>query len=186
MLLYGIGPFPATIDLQRLPARRAAMPSDPRSLPVVVVLDRIRSVYNVGSFFRTCDGAGVRKLYLCGYTGFPPHKGIAKTALGAEQQVPWEHRASAAELVDELSSAGYQIVAAETASASVDLYGWTPRFPACIVFGNEVDGVAPEILERADACVSLPMTGVKDSLNVAVAGGAFLYELLRQHRADSL
>lgn len=152
------------------------------ALPIVVVLDRVRSVYNVGSFFRTGDGVGLDKLYLCGYTGTPPHKGIAKTALGAEMEVPWEHRQSAVELVDELASQGYQIAAAETGEDAVDIYDWNPDFPTCVVFGNEVEGVAPEILERADVCVQLPMAGVKDSLNVAVAGGALLYELVRKLR----
>lgn len=158
--------------------------SDRPVLPVVVVLDRVRSVYNVGSFFRTGDGVGLEKLYLCGYTGTPPHRGIAKTALGAETAVPWEHRASAVELVEELAAEGYQIVAAETAEDAVDVYDWNPTFPTCVVFGNEVDGVAPEVLERADVCVQLPMAGMKDSLNVAVAGGAMLYELLRKLRVD--
>lgn len=158
--------------------------SDRPVLPVVVVLDRVRSVYNVGSFFRTGDGVGLEKLYLCGYTGTPPHRGIAKTALGAETAVPWEHRVSAVELVEELAAEGYQIVAAETAEDAVDVYDWNPTFPTCVVFGNEVDGVAPEVLERADVCVQLPMAGMKDSLNVAVAGGAMLYELLRKLRVD--
>lgn len=151
-------------------------------LPVVVVLDRVRSVYNVGSFFRTADGAGVEKIYLCGYTGTPPHRGIAKTALGAELEVPWEHRTSAVELVEELAAEGYEIAAAETSDEALDLFEWTPQFPTCVVFGNEVDGVPSEILERADVCVQLPMLGVKDSLNVAVAGGAVLYELVRKKR----
>ena len=150
---------------------------------VIVALDRVRSVYNVGSFFRTGDGAGVDKLYLCGYTGTPPHKGIAKTALGAEERVPWEHRADALELARELQQTGYQIAAIETAEPSVDLFSWTPRLPVCLFFGNEVEGLSPELLDLADVCVRIPMLGLKDSLNVAVAGGAVLYEVLRKRQA---
>lgn len=150
---------------------------------VVVALDRVRSAYNVGSFFRTCDGAGVDKLYLCGYTAFPPHKGISKTALGAAERVPWEHCLSAVEAIQDLRKRGYQIAAVETAEPSVELFEWRPRFPVCLIFGNEVDGVSPEILEEADVRVRIPMLGVKDSLNVAVSGGAVLYEVLRKRRA---
>ena len=150
---------------------------------VVVALDRVRSVYNVGAFFRTGDAAGIDKLYLCGYTGTPPHKGITKTALGAEEHLPWEHRTNVADLIEELRADGYSIAAVETAEPSVDLFSWTPRFPVCLIFGNEVDGVDPDVVQRADVRVRIPMLGMKDSLNVAVAGGAVLYEVLRKRRS---
>lgn len=152
-------------------------------ISVVVALDRVRSAYNVGSFFRTGDGAGIDKLYLCGYTAFPPHKGIAKTALGAEDTLPWEHYPDALALTRSLRERGYQIAAVETAEPSVDLFDWRPRFPVCLVFGNEVDGVSPEVLAEADVRVRIPMLGVKDSLNVAVSGGTVLYEVLRKRHA---
>lgn len=158
----------------------ATSPEPPEAL--VVALDRVRSVYNVGAFFRTGDATGVDKLYLCGYTAAPPHRGIAKTALGAEQHLGWEHRDDVTDLLHDLRGRGYQIAAVETAEPSVDIHAWTPRYPLCLVFGNEVDGIQPAALELADVRVRLPMLGVKDSLNVAVAGGAVLYELLRQRR----
>lgn len=162
---------------------QAAAYQEIKRIPVSIVLDRVRSLYNVGAFFRTADGAGIRKLYLTGYTGRPPHQGIAKTALGAEQTVPWEHREDPLPLIESLRQEGHQIAAVETSLRAVDIYDWQPSFPAVIVFGNEVDGVAPEISERADVHVRIPTLGVKQSLNVAVAGGVVTYELLRKYRA---
>ena len=151
-------------------------------IPVDLVLDRVRSLYNVGAFFRSADAAGIGKLYLTGYTGHPPHPGIAKTALGAEESVEWEHQPGAVPLLESLRGEGREIAAVETSMHSVDLYDWQPRFPVCVVFGNEVDGVSPEISQLADVHIRIPMLGVKQSLNVAVAGGVVLYELLRKYR----
>lgn len=151
-------------------------------LPVRVALDRVRSAYNVGAFFRTGDAAGIERLYLGGYTGRPPHRGIAKTALGAEESLPWEHHQELLPALLAQRNQGVQLVAVETTPMAVDLYDWRPRFPVCLVFGNEVDGVAPEIANACEVHVRLPMHGVKESLNVAVAGGAVLFEMLRKHR----
>ena len=153
-----------------------------RAIPVCVVLDCVRSLYNVGSFFRTCDAAGVDGLYLTGITGRPPHRGISKTALGSEDAVRWEHHQDAEALLDRLRAAGRQIAAVETSAHAVDLYDWKPDFPVSLVFGNEVDGVAPALAERADIHVRIPSLGVKQSLNVATAGGVVIYELLRKYR----
>ena len=151
-------------------------------VPACFVLDRVRSLYNVGSFFRICDGAGIRKLYLTGYTGHPPHRGISKTALGAEETVPWEHHAEADAIIDQLQTSGHEVAVIETSPQAVDLYDWRPSFPVCLVFGNEVDGVSPELTARADVHVRIPALGTKQSLNVAVAGGVVAYELLRKYR----
>lgn len=144
---------------------------------VRVMLDRIRSMYNVGSFFRTCDGAGVAALYLTGYTAHPPRKEISKTALGAEETVPWEHGSDPLPLITRLKSEGVQIIAVEKTDTSVDFreVQLAPDQDVCFVFGNEKDGVSQEILEHADLVMHLPMLGHKGSLNVAVAGGAVLY-----------
>ena len=155
----------------------------PSLIPVAVVLDRVRSLYNVGAFFRTADAAGVSKLHLVGYTGRPPDPRISKTALGAEESVPWMHHDTAGEAVNQLRSEGFQIAAIETTPDAVDIYEWRPKFPVCAVFGNEVDGVPAEIAELADVRVKIPMLGLKESLNVAVAGGVVLFELLRKYRA---
>lgn len=157
--------------------------SDPLRLPVAVLLDNVRSMYNVGAFFRAADGVGLEKLCLCGITAHPPKKAISKTALGAEETVPWEHDWDAAHMAEGLLGAGFQLAAIETSAQAVDLYEWQPRFPVCVAFGNEVEGLRPELLAMADAHVRIPMMGTKESLNVATAGGVVLYELLRKWRA---
>lgn len=154
-------------------------------LPVAVLLDNIRSMYNVGAFFRAADGVGLEKLCLCGITAHPPKKAISKTALGAEESVPWEHDWDAVKMAEGLRRSGFEIAAIETSAQAVDLFDWQPRFPICVAFGNEVDGLAPKLLEMADAHVRIPMLGRKKSLNVATAGGIVLYELLRKYRLVS-
>ena len=151
-------------------------------LPVAVLLDNVRSLYNVGAFFRTADAAGVEKLYLCGITGRPPKRAIAKTALGAEESVPWEHAWDPLAAASELAGRGYELAAVETSVHAVDLFDWRPRFPVCVVFGHEVEGVRRELVERCDTHVRIPMLGLKHSLNVATAGGVVIYELLRKYR----
>jgi len=151
------------------------------SLPVLVLLDNVRSMYNVGSFFRTCDAAGVEKLLLGGITAAPPKHAISKTALGAEERVAWEHARETSDFLGSLRARGCEIAAIETHARSVDLYDWTPRFPVCLMFGHEVDGLQPQLLEQADTFVRIPMLGKKHSLNVATAGGVVIYELLRKY-----
>ena len=151
-------------------------------LPAAVLLDNVRSMYNVGAFFRAADGVGLQKLYLCGITAHPPKKMISKTALGAEETVAWEHNWDAVEVAERLRRNGFQIAAIETGSHSTDLFQWEPRFPVCVLFGHEVAGLRPELLQMADAHVHIPMLGQKRSLNVATAGGIVLYELLRKYR----
>jgi tRNA G18 (ribose-2'-O)-methylase SpoU len=151
-------------------------------IPVCVVLDCVRSLYNVGSFFRSGDAAGISTLYLTGYTGHPPHPRLSKTALGAEDKLPWEHHAQAAPLLETLRQRGLELAAIETSSHAIDLYDWQPRFPVCIVFGSEVEGIAAEVAQQCDVHVRVPMLGAKQSLNVAVAGGVVLFELLRKYR----
>jgi 23S rRNA (guanosine2251-2'-O)-methyltransferase len=171
-------PFQAT--------RAAAAYEGLGKLPVRVVLEDVRSLYNVGAFFRTCDAVGVEALDLCGITGRPPHKQIHKTALGAEESVRWEYHAGSVELAGELRGAGYEIAAVETSLHAVDLFDWKPGFPVCVVFGNEVEGIRPELSRLCDTHVRIPMLGVKHSLNVATAGGVVIYELLRKYRAMRL
>ena len=150
-------------------------------LPAAVLLDNVRSMYNVGAFFRAADGVGLQKLCLCGITAHPPKKAISKTALGAEESVAWEHDWDAVHMVEKLRRNGFEIAAIETSLQAVDLFDWQPQFPVCVMFGHEVDGLRPELLELADAHVRIPMLGQKKSLNVATAGGIVLYELLRKY-----
>jgi 23S rRNA (guanosine2251-2'-O)-methyltransferase len=154
-------------------------------LPVTILLDDVRSMYNVGSFFRTGDAARIEKLCLCGITSYPPKHAISKTALGAEETVRWQHSWEPAPVVREMRERGYEIAAVETTIHAVDLFDWTPRFPVCVVFGHEVDGIRPEVSELCDTHVRIPMLGVKHSLNVATAGGVVIYELLRKYRSLS-
>jgi tRNA G18 (ribose-2'-O)-methylase SpoU len=151
-------------------------------LPAVALLDNVRSMYNVGAFFRTADAIGLEKLYLCGITAHPPKKAIAKTALGAEETVPWEHSWDAAITIQNLRQRGYEIAAIETTGQALDLFYWQPHFPVCVVFGHEVEGVGSDLLTLADTHVQIPMLGRKHSLNVATAGGVVLYELWRKYR----
>jgi tRNA G18 (ribose-2'-O)-methylase SpoU len=151
-------------------------------LPVAVLLDNVRSMYNVGAFFRTADATAIEKLYLCGITGSPPKRAISKTALGADEKVEWEHSWEPVELIRAIRARGYEIAAIETTVHAVDLFDWTPRFPVCVAFGHEVDGLQPEISALCDTHVRIPMLGAKHSLNVATAGGVVLYELLRKYR----
>jgi len=153
------------------------------TLPVAVLLDNVRSMYNVGAFFRTADAASIEKLYLCGITAYPPKHAISKTALGAEETVPWEHGWEPVPAVEELRARGYEMAAIETTVHAVDLFDWSPRWPVCVVFGHEVDGVRPEVSALCDTHVRIPMLGAKHSLNVATAGGVVIFELLRKYRA---
>jgi len=136
-----------------------------------LILHNIRSVYNVGSIFRTADGADVEKIYLCGYTPTP----AKKTALGAEATVPWEHCAQTWRLLKKLKTAGIRIVALEQYKYSQDLFGYTPKEPMALVVGNEVRGLNNAIFKYTDDILEIPMHGQKESLNVAVAAGIVLY-----------
>jgi len=148
-------------------------------IPLVVVLDDIRSLHNVGAVFRTADGAGVEKIYLCGVTGAPPQAQIAKTALGAEERVAWEYRKDASSVVRELKEQGYQIVLLEQTDESVEYDQFVPHGPVCLVVGNEKDGVNEELLSLCDVAMDIHMAGIKNSLNVAVAFGIAAYSLRR-------
>lgn len=156
-----------------------------RTLPVCVLLENVRSLYNVGAFFRTADAVALEKLYLTGITGYPPQNMITKTALGAEETVPWGRAPESEGAVMELRSAGYEIAAIETSLHAVDLFDWQPRFPVCVLFGHETDGLTPAVSALADTHVRIPMLGHKHSLNVASAGAVVLYELLRKYRGLS-
>jgi len=170
---------------ERVPYRAAAVagPWDEIvRLPVAVLLDNVRSLYNVGAFFRTLDAVGGSRMYLSGITATPQHPRLAKTALGAEAAVAWETVGDPDGLLDRLRAEGTEVAAVETSTPALDLFDWKPVFPVCVVFGHEVQGIRPALLERCDTHVRIPMLGRKQSLNVATAGGVVLYELLRRYR----
>lgn len=156
--------------------------------PLVVVLDNVRSLYNTGAIFRTADGAGVDRMVLCGITprpdqGAKQRRAIAKTALGAEEMVPWEYEPDTATALRRLRTEGYETTAVELDPSAVGLYSWTPRWPVCLIFGHEREGIAPDLAPLVDTIVRIPMLGQKRSLNVATAAGVVLYELTRQRLA---
>lgn len=151
-------------------------------LPIVVVLDNIRSLYNVGSFFRTADAVRVERVCLAGITAGPDDPRIAKTALGAEKTVPTERVDDVVVALERLRQGGYELAAIETSLRAVDLFDWVPAWPVCVVFGHEVDGVTPAALEMCDVHVRIPTLGLKQSINVATAGGVVLFELLRKRK----
>jgi tRNA G18 (ribose-2'-O)-methylase SpoU len=156
-------------------------------LPIIVLLDNIRSLYNVGSIFRTSDGARIAKLILTGYTPHPPRKEIEKTALGATASVPWEYVRDPLEAIAGLKAQGVRVCALEHTSASVPYDTLTPEaFPLCLIVGNEVTGVSPAVVAAADMAVDIPMFGVKQSLNAAVAYGIAVFELVRVARQGGL
>jgi 23S rRNA (guanosine2251-2'-O)-methyltransferase len=152
-------------------------------LPVSILLDNVRSMYNVGAFFRTADGAGIERLLLSGITARPPKSAISKTALGAEMRVSWQAIDDPAAAIRELRLSGYEIAAIETSTRAIDIFDWQPQFPVCVLFGHEVEGLAPRLLELCDTHARIPMLGLKHSLNVASAGAVVMYELLRKYRA---
>jgi 23S rRNA (guanosine2251-2'-O)-methyltransferase len=150
-------------------------------IPVIVVLENIRSAYNVGSVFRTSDAFLVEAIYIIGYSAKPPHKEIKKTALGAEETVTWKYFKTTAEAVAELRQLGYNVYAAEQAEGSFQLNAISiePDERIAVVFGNEVTGVEQSTILLCDGCIEIPQLGMKHSLNIATAAGVVLWELVR-------
>jgi len=153
--------------------------------PVVTVLENIRSLYNVGSMFRTADAARIRYMYLCGYTPHPPRKEIEKTALGSTESVPWEHSTKPASVIRMLKNQGFTIAALEHTTKSISYYLYEYTYPLCIVVGNEVEGITNDILSLCDVALEIPMFGIKHSLNVAVAYGIVVYHAVMQYQLQS-
>jgi tRNA G18 (ribose-2'-O)-methylase SpoU len=157
-----------------------ALRTSPRS-PIILLLDNVRSLYNVGSIFRSADGARIEKIYLCGYTPHPPRKELQKTALGALETVPWEYHESASTPLAELRQRRVTICALEHTDESISHADFPQaKFPVCLVVGNEITGISAHILEQAEMALEIPMYGSKQSLNVSVATAIALYELLRK------
>ena len=143
--------------------------------PCYCLIENIRSLYNVGSIFRTSDAIRLKCLYLTGYTGKPPRKEIDKTALGAVESVPWKYIDNPLEAIDELKSQKIPIIALEHTSKSVPYNKFKYKFPFCLMLGNEVEGLSEELVSQADAAIEIPMYGLKQSLNVTVAYGIVMY-----------
>ncbi len=151
-------------------------------MPVMVVLENIRSAYNVGSVFRTADAFLVEGIYIIGYSAKPPHKEIKKTALGAEETVAWKYFKTSGEAIEELRHEGYRVYAVEQALNSQLLQQVEPakNEKVAVIFGNEVTGVEQSTILLCDACIEIPQLGMKHSLNIATAAGVVLWELVRK------
>lgn len=152
--------------------------SDKNSL--VIILDNVRSMHNVGSVFRTADAFRIEKIYLCGITGKPPHREINKTALGATESVDWEHVVNTMDVIDQLKMDNYQIISIEQADKSLNLHDFevSPNQKYAVVFGNEVYGVEENVVRNSDTVIEIPQFGTKHSLNISVCVGIVLWDLL--------
>ncbi len=151
--------------------------------PLYVICHNIRSLYNVGAIFRTCDGAGVDKLFLGGYTGHPPRKEISKTALGAEEFLSWQHYKNTSLIIKRLREQKVNIIALEQDRRSIPYYNFKAVFPLALIIGNELRGLSKRMLSKADQVIEIPMLGQKNSLNVAVALGIVLYKIVEQRKS---
>ena len=148
-----------------------------RRLPISILVENVRSVHNVGSIFRSADGFGAQKIYLTGYTACPPREDLSKTALGSEKAVPWEHFENSIDAAKNILKQGISLVLLEQTVKSKPIYDINWEFPVCFIVGNEVSGVSEELSKLATVHAEIPMRGVKQSLNVSVACGIFLYHI---------
>ena len=169
------------LRMDELPRKSTTEIREAEKLPVILLLENIRSMHNVGSVFRTADAFLTEAIYLCGYTPQPPHRDIHKTALGATETVVWKYVEKTVDALSFLKTAGYQILAVEQVSGSVPLqqFKFQSGEKIVLIFGNEVQGVSEEVLEYCDGCIEIPQFGMKHSLNVSVAAGMVLWELVR-------
>jgi len=154
--------------------------------PIVVILDNIRSMHNVGSVFRTADGFLLEGIILCGFTPQPPHRDIQKTALGATESVDWWYVQNTLDAVNDLKSKGYKVYAVEQAQGSISLekFSGMNNAPVALVFGNEVEGVASEVIAASDGFIEIPQEGIKHSFNISVAAGIVLWEMVRTKQSN--
>ncbi|NCP22243.1 MAG: RNA methyltransferase [Flavobacteriales bacterium CG03_land_8_20_14_0_80_35_15] len=152
--------------------------------PLLVVLDNIRSLNNIGSVFRTCDAFAIEKVYLCGITAQPPHNDINKTALGATESVAWEYATDVLTIINKLKADGVKIIAIEQAENSVALQDFelAKNQKYAVIFGNEVKGIQQSLVNAADYCVEIPQVGTKHSLNISVSCGVVLWDLFKKIR----
>ena len=149
--------------------------------PLIVVLDNVRSMYNVGSVLRTADGFRIERVCLCGITGTPPNKEIHKTALGAEDSVKWEYYNSTIECIESLRKEGYIIVAVEQVEGSQNMMEWCDGRPMAIILGNEVKGISQEAVDAADYCLEIPQIGTKHSFNVSCTAAMVMWQYFRHY-----
>ncbi|MBL17341.1 MAG: RNA methyltransferase [Crocinitomicaceae bacterium] len=149
--------------------------------PIVVLLNDIRSLHNIGSVFRTCDAMAVEKLYLCGITATPPHREIRKTAIGASESVNWEYQKNAIDVIKKYQKSGYQIIAIEQTDKAISLenFDWNNE-KILLIFGNEVNGVEQNLINESDISIEIPQWGTKHSFNISVSAGIVLWSIKMQ------
>lgn len=158
------------------------IPRENTTLPVAIVLDRLRSAYNTGNIFRLADAVRAQAIYACGYTPCPPHERLAKTAMGCDQIVECHHFDETAQALDTLRAQGYALYAVDTVVGAQCFWESNFQFPCAFVFGNEALGISSEALERCDGYVQLPACGCKNSINVGNCAAVVLFEALRQFK----
>jgi tRNA G18 (ribose-2'-O)-methylase SpoU len=168
-----------TIEMKRLTIEEYR---EAEKLPLIVVLDDVRSMYNIGSVFRTCDAFRVEAVYLCGICQTPPSTEIHKTALGAEESVAWKYFKTALEAVDEVKKQGYTVLSVEQVEHSTKLQTFEPQrgLKYAVVLGNEVKGVHQEVVDASDGCLEIPQLGTKHSMNVSVTAGIIIYKFAEE------
>ena len=167
-----------TIEMQRLSIEEF---KEADKLPLIVVLDDVRSMHNIGSVFRTCDAFRVEAVYLCGICQTPPSTEIHKTALGAENSVAWKYFNTALEAVDELKKQGYHVLSVEQVEHSTKLQTFIPEAKKyAVILGNEVKGVHQEVVDASDGCLEIPQLGTKHSMNVSVTAGIIIYKFAEE------
>ncbi len=164
------------LEMNRLSAQEF---KEAEKTPLIIVLDNVRSMHNVGSVLRTADGFRIEKVCLCGITGTPPHAEIHKTALGAEDSVDWKYYATTMECIAELKAKGYQIVSVEQVEGSKNMLTWNEQRPTALVLGNEVKGVDQEIVDQSDYCLEIPQIGTKHSFNVSCTAAMVMWEFFK-------
>jgi 23S rRNA (guanosine2251-2'-O)-methyltransferase len=160
---------------------------DSDKTPIIVVLDNVRSLHNVGSIFRTSDAFRLEAVYLCGITSTPPHKEIHKTALGAEDSIKWHYFNETTDAIEKLKQDGYLLVGIEQVEGSTPLNEFAPDINSkyAIILGNEVKGVAQKVIDQCDLCIEIPQFGTKHSFNVSVSAGIVLWELAQKWMLNS-
>ncbi len=154
-----------------------------RKMPLVLILDNIRSLNNIGSIFRTADAFKIERIYLCGITGVPPHREIHKTALGATESVDWQYSEHTGDVINSLKESGYLVYAIEQAENSIYLNDFIPDpgKKTAVVFGNEVNGISDEVMGLVDGCIEIPQFGTKHSLNISVSTGIVIWDLFNKY-----
>ena len=158
-----------------------------KKAPMIVILDNIRSLNNIGSVFRTCDAFLIEKIYLCGITAKPPHKDIHKTALGSTDSIDWEYAENTLELIEKLKDSNIKIISVEQAENATMLNDFTPQQQTtyAIVFGNEVKGVSQEVVNASDIVIEIPQYGTKHSLNISVSAGIVIWDVFSKLKMKS-